>query len=1168
MLPRNTTFISYARLDGVPFASELSQRLQTELGISVWQDRIRMGPGDFEQQIKQAIDSAEYLVVVITPGALRSQWVEKEWRYARENGVCICPIQPKFPSASMELEVKELRAKWPRWMQQIQTFDFEGYWKRFVAVLQSPCQATRAPFLARSLPANFVGRPSQHLRIINGILDDGHKTPSGKTVVLYGSGGFGKTTLALNVCHDEDVFAVCDGGILWATLGAEPKPISELTTIYAALTGERPQFATLDDAMIAVSQKLEGKRCLMVIDDVWQDDHLAPFLQGGEQSSRLITTRRFDIALDHTVQECQVNVAELTPAEAQEVLTARLLPPPPAPPPTPALLFSFRQLAARFGEWPLLLQLANRTLYGQVARGRSVEDALKSANELYDKMGVVAFDRGNATAREQAVAKTVELSLGQLNERRQLCLELAIFPEDTDIPLEWIGLVWQTDAAMTQLLAERMDDLALIKLDLSPTPGEVMSSGSVRLHDAMRTYFASQLGEAAPLHARLADAWKDPQRIAGEYAHRYVAYHLAETMADPSQVPQRGRQLLNLLTDPRYRQYREEHGDPLALHRYIILALKRATKYVGADSPALVSTLALAQKSYAESKHNPQLFFEAALAGRVREAEQRLDLSEAEPEWKTLARLLIAWIAEPQNPSEATALAQQAAASCDRPELRTALAWVLTAPGEIPGGLPPIFDNTDQSLVSDILQRAGGAETTQGMEPIDSRFLMSGGPTVEPIDYNLGASGLARDASAFIADRDGPVLVAFANHDPQSNTQFLERYIEIHAANRYRYYRNRSLWALLKSVLVFPEASWVRSILQKIMTAALTVTRIDFEEFLPLTVLGLQARFGDQSASDKLELFRQRLIQEAAGLGAGGSTGAPQPGNRPGDSWSHYQRRACTLAEVYALALDRPSDAASLLDLARQLPKGFAGFRAFSALNLADSIDLVLPSNPQRSQRIAAALESAQAASHRIQDYPFCLRATAMVNAIRMRWWEPDLDLEKVVEDFSNHPLAERFCAVHRVLEDFSFRGSDSLFQSLPIPVTVLNAQTLRQIAEAYRRQSEQLVTVNPAFAIDQQLSKNNNDTVNVPEPDFTPILAARLSAAALAAPSLTEERRSALIQRLVPLAITNRTALDTVLARLLLSARKTKFEMPRLLGNLDVPGSSAPASSSEKLIS
>jgi hypothetical protein len=402
-------FISYARSDGEPFANELRQRLLNEPGIALWQDRIRMAPGDFEQQIKQAIDSAQYLVVVVTPGSVRSEWVEKEWRYARENGVCICPIKPTFSSAAIDSELTELRASWPRWMQQIQTFDFEGYWRLFVAVLQSPCLATRTPFLAPSLPANFVRRGSESGRIIDGILDGEHKNPSGNKVVLYGSGGFGKTTLALNVCHDEDVFTACDGGVLWATLGAEPSPISELTKIYAALTGERPQFATLDDAMFGVSQKLAGKRCLMVIDDVWEDGHLRPFLQGGEQCSRLITTRRFNIAVSEAEGPRRVNVAELNPDEAREVLTARLEPP-------PALLPGFGRLATRLGEWPLLLQLANRTLLEQVALGDSIEGALNWANDMYDRLGVVAFDRENATAREHAIAITIELSLGLLKQ--------------------------------------------------------------------------------------------------------------------------------------------------------------------------------------------------------------------------------------------------------------------------------------------------------------------------------------------------------------------------------------------------------------------------------------------------------------------------------------------------------------------------------------------------------------------------------------------------------------------------------------------------------------------------------------------------------------------------------------------------------------------------------
>ena len=74
-------------------------------------------------------------------------------------------------------------------MQQIQTFDFEGYWKRFVAVLQSACQATRVPFLAATLPANFVRRPAEFERIIDGVLDPERKNPGGKNVVLHGSGG-------------------------------------------------------------------------------------------------------------------------------------------------------------------------------------------------------------------------------------------------------------------------------------------------------------------------------------------------------------------------------------------------------------------------------------------------------------------------------------------------------------------------------------------------------------------------------------------------------------------------------------------------------------------------------------------------------------------------------------------------------------------------------------------------------------------------------------------------------------------------------------------------------------------------------------------------------------------------------------------------------------------
>ena len=607
-----------------------------------------------------------------------------------------------------------------------------------------------------------------------------------------------------------------------------------------------------------------------------------------------------------------------------------------------------------------------------------------------------------------------------------------------------------------------MDDLALLSLDLTPRPGTA-AHGSVRLHDAMRAYFATQLAEPALLHARLADVWKDPRRILGEYALQFVPYHLAEAMADSRQVVERGRQFLELLTNSRFRDYRDQHGDPLAFHRQINLALKRAANHVDPELPLIVSSMAVLERSYAESKHNPELFFSAAHDGKVREAELRLELLEVEQKWRTLARLLIAWIAAPKSPAEARDVTDAAATSCNEPELQTLLSWVRTGAGEIPRGLTPISPHPYLHKVSAILQRAGGAEAAEGLEPID---------------YSYIASGLNGDASAYIADQDGPELVAFANQDPISNTQYLERYIDIHGANRYRVYRNQSLWALLKWILPYPDATWIQGILQRIVTAALTVTRIDFEEFLPLAVMGLQARIGDQIAAAKLEASKELLLRETA-------VSAPQ------DSWAHYQRRACALAEVYALALGQSAEAIALLSIARELPNGFAGFRAFSALTVAETSELIAPGD--RQQAIDRALDSAQAASHRIQEYSFCLPATAMVNAIRSRWFQPGVNLTQAVEDFTSDPLAESFCAVHRVLENFPYRNSDPLFHSLPIPQPVLTAKTLRQIAGAYRQPVEALVRVNPWIGIDQALSEK--DTVNIPDPDFVPVLAERLSA-------------------------------------------------------------------------
>ena len=111
------------------------------------------------------------------------------------------------------------------------------------------------------------------------------------------------------------------------------------------LTGDRPPFATDEDAMFAVAQKIEGRRCLIVIDDVWEMRRASAVFTGGERSATL-TTRPADIAFEPADEPYRIDVAPLQPDEAETPLSTRLETP-------PAALVRFRSLAQRLGEWPL-----------------------------------------------------------------------------------------------------------------------------------------------------------------------------------------------------------------------------------------------------------------------------------------------------------------------------------------------------------------------------------------------------------------------------------------------------------------------------------------------------------------------------------------------------------------------------------------------------------------------------------------------------------------------------------------------------------------------------------------------------------------------------------------------------------------------------------------------
>jgi len=459
------------------------------------------------KQVTEALDQVEILIMVMTPAVLHSAIAHKEWRYARQQGVRVCPVLGVAPGL---FDFGQL----PSWMRKAHCYDLDREWERFVDFLRSARAENRVPFMAPDLRDDFVPRPAEHRLLKERLLDRGQNNPLAITTALQGAGGFGKTTLASALCHDEDVITAFDDGILWATLGPRPALQQELTKLYAALTGERPTFVDAEDASMELSARLEDRNCLIVIDDVWDSNDAKLFLRGGRQCARLITTRRLQVVTG--LEASRVLVDEMGSDEALSLLLARL-------PFRVAHIEPFRRLTERLGEWPLLLRLASSQLRERAERGDSIEGALSFVNRSLDKKGAVAFDRTNASSRNDAVSATVAASLALLSEADQKrVVELTIFSEPKSVPLSAAAALWGLDAFDTEDLVQRLDDASLLEFDLK--------TGSLRMHDVLRAHLHTELEDVRTLHQRLVRiSWSNHYALPDGFAWRWIGWHLVQS---------------------------------------------------------------------------------------------------------------------------------------------------------------------------------------------------------------------------------------------------------------------------------------------------------------------------------------------------------------------------------------------------------------------------------------------------------------------------------------------------------------------------------------------------------------------------------------------------------------------------------------------------------------
>ncbi|MFJ4572107.1 NB-ARC domain-containing protein [Streptomyces sp. NPDC088846] len=372
----------------------------------------------------------------------------------------------------------------------------------------------------------------------------------GITTSLWGAGGFGKTTLATAVCANRSVRRRYRSRIYTVTIGREVRGraavAAKVAEVTRFITGDTTEF---DDPALAgahLGRLLEQRpRTLLVLDDVWFNEQLAPFLHGGRRCVRLVTTRIPDLLPPGAPR---IQVDEMSHDQARAVLTWDL----PALP--DALIDGLIQVS---GRWVLLLRLTNRVIAEQNATGA---DAHGAAERILHRLRVhgpatvddpaATWDLDDPSQRNRAVKASIEAATTLLPPGgASRFAELGIFAEDEAIPVPLVALLWQATSGLAedQARALCLDLARLSLLTLDPLDG-----GRISLHDVIRDYLRVQLDESAliRLNGLLADAVSaalppaqplaptapDPERAWWQVEHDYLLDHLVDHLVAARQI--------------------------------------------------------------------------------------------------------------------------------------------------------------------------------------------------------------------------------------------------------------------------------------------------------------------------------------------------------------------------------------------------------------------------------------------------------------------------------------------------------------------------------------------------------------------------------------------------------------------------------------------------------
>jgi WD40 repeat protein len=516
-------FISYGRGDDNSFVDRLYQDLSS-IGYKVWYDRESLDSNgmSFLQNIRDALaKNPLQLIFIIGPHSVQSAYVTAEWQFALENCQVIIPVlrtgieesgpdDPIETSQDFELLPEPLKKRKLHCIDFRMNRNYTDAFKNLVQSLANSRHHIAALYGVINKPNNYIPREQEVELIKEAVLQDSRTptvvTSAGKATAVQGMGGIGKSVIAAAICQDCDIRRSFEDGIYWLTFGQNPdlqKALQYLTKDESINT--RDKYTEARDKLNAF---LQAKNCLIVLDDIWNQEHIEIFVSDVACRSRLLITTRNRQAVRYlTGNTFEV---DLLSKEDALVLLAKS-----SNQKLHALPSEAAEIIAECGHLPLAISMIG----GMIKAGD--ENTWKYSLAMLREADLEEVAQRFPNYPYPDLFKAIEVSINSLTgEDRHNYLQLGVFKEDTRIPEEMIHLLWKTEGWKeyhTHKLINSFTERSILQR---------IGSGVYGLHDLQLDYIRRTSTNLGAVHQHLINNLGNPLTLPILYAWNNYIWHL------------------------------------------------------------------------------------------------------------------------------------------------------------------------------------------------------------------------------------------------------------------------------------------------------------------------------------------------------------------------------------------------------------------------------------------------------------------------------------------------------------------------------------------------------------------------------------------------------------------------------------------------------------------